>query len=96
MKVVVKVIGSASGGYTPHNNRYVRKWNPHTKFGTLDLVSVKYPQLAREFEFFEVLEEWKMVSNTQETRPDGKPNRPLTGVTIEIVKMEGLDNIEEI
>jgi len=89
MAVIVRVVADANGGYTPHNGRYVLHWNPHTEAGVLELDSVKDPNLAYRFVNATVAgREWQTVSHVQATRPwDGKPNRPLTGVTIELVKV---------
>lgn len=35
----------------------------------------------------EALECWRAVSTTHPLRPDGKPNRPLTAFTVEVVKV---------
>ena len=34
----------------------------------------------------EALEYWRRISRTVPIRPDGKPNRPLTAFTIELVR----------
>lgn len=34
------------------------------------------------------MECWRTVSTTHPRRPDGKPNRPLTAFTVELVKVE--------
>ena len=84
---VVRVISRADGGDTPHDGRYVVSWNPHTRAGVLELTSTANLAEARHFLFPDALDTWKAVSKRQPTRPwDGKPNRPLTGVTIEIIR----------
>lgn len=86
---VVRVLEAAGGGDTPHDGRYVVRWNPHTLAGTLSLTSTANVAIARRFTREEAFAEWKAISRLQPTRPwDGKPNRPLSGVTIEIIPVE--------
>jgi hypothetical protein len=86
---LVRVLGAANGGGTPHDGRYVVNWNPDTEAGTLELTSTGEAAEARRFPFPEVFNEWKRVSRVQPLRPwDGKPNRPLTGIHIEIVRQQ--------
>ena len=79
---LVKVEGAADGSTTPHDGRYVVAWNPHTEFGTLELTSTADKAKAARFTNAQVFEEWNTVSRVQPRRPDGKPNKPLTGITI--------------
>jgi hypothetical protein len=82
---IVRVICAANGDVTPHDGRYVVRWNPHTQAGVLELTSTDYRPRARRFTMQEVHQEWSTVSRVEPTRPwDGKPNRPLAGVSIEI------------
>ena len=86
MAVVVKVLCAADGTRTPHDNKYVVWWNPHTPAGVLELESTMIKGLARRFESVtEALTEWRTVSSVQTYRPwDTALNRPLTGVTVTI------------
>jgi hypothetical protein len=87
MSVLVKVASLADGGKTPHDGRYLRRWNPHTEFGTCEIDTTASRAKAKRFaDAGEVLAQWKTVSRAQTFRPDGNLNRPLTGLTIEIVK----------
>ena len=80
---IVQIVGAADGSHTPHDNKYVKSWNPHTRAGILELTSTSNIAEARRFENGEEFEEWRTISNVQKTRPwDGRPNRPLTGITI--------------
>lgn len=82
-EVIVQVVGAASGISTPHDGRWVVAWNPNSKYGILLLTSTADRTLARRFESPEqVLIEWKTMSKRNPFRPDGKINRPLTGLTI--------------
>lgn len=91
MPVVVKVVCKADGNPTPHGGRYVVTWYPHTDAGeplmqsTDDIVRAKrWPDSCQ------ALEEWRTISNLEPVRPwDGQPNRPLTGLRVEVVNVEG-------
>ena len=89
MSCVVVVRGLADGGRTPHDDRYVVRWNQHTRFGTCDIDTTAEREKAKHFtNAGEVFAQWKTTSQVQPRRRDGKPNRPLTGLTIEIIKDE--------
>ena len=83
---IVKVVGVAAGGDAgPHANRYVKQWNPHSPFGECWIDTVAEPWEARRFaDLAQVVREQRTVSRVQQHRPDGKPNRPLTALTIQI------------
>lgn len=84
--VVVRIMGRADGGKTPHDGRYVAAWSAHSSAGTLALTSTAELARARRFTRREAFCEWREVSRLQPRRPwDGRPNRPLTGITIELV-----------
>ena len=84
---VVRVLGAADGGVTPHDGRYVVNWNPHVTAGTLELTSTDDMAQARRFPWPDVFDEWKRVSRVEPRRPwDGKPNSPLTGIHIEVIR----------
>jgi hypothetical protein len=83
---VVLITGAADGTPTPHDGRYLVAWNPHTEYGALELTSTdRRIEAYRFFRPVEVLFQWQMVSNVEPWRPDGQPNRPLTGITIQVV-----------
>jgi hypothetical protein len=83
MAYVVLIIGSPSAK-TPHDGRWLVAWDPNTEAGTLSCTSTDEVREARQFERAgDALDEWKTISSVQPTRPwDGKPNRPLSGLTI--------------
>ena len=84
-QVIVQVVGAASAIETPHDGGYVVAWNPHTQFGMLELTSTPERRLAHRFDGpQEAISQWQAISKYYPMRPDGKPNRPLTGITIAI------------
>lgn len=88
MICIVKVMGAANMQPTPHDGRYVQSWNPDTKFGELELTSTDKVEEALKFVSpLVALEEWRTISSVQQVRPDGAPNRPLTGLTLKIEKV---------
>jgi hypothetical protein len=83
---VLKIVSDAAGRDTPHDGRYLATYNPNTKYGTLDMTSTADIGEAMRFvDASDVHAVWTAVSKLQPTRPDGKPNRPLTGLTIELI-----------
>lgn len=87
MSVLVKIASLADGSKTPHDGRYLKRWNPHTEFGTCEIDTTADRAKAKRFaDVVKALAEWKTVSRRQTYRPDGELNRPLTGLTIEIIK----------
>ena len=85
----VKIVGLANGQPHPiHSGRYVVSWNPHTRAGTLDITSTADLAQATRFALREVFDTWRAISKRQPRRPwDHKPNRPLTAITVEIVRL---------
>lgn len=84
---VIRIVGTANGTRSPHDGRYVVRWNPHTRFGTLALHSTAEVAWARRFTAEEAVREWKTISRVEPRRPDGEPNRPLSGLTCELVEV---------
>jgi hypothetical protein len=86
---VIKILGDASCGPTLHDGRYLLAYNPNTPYGTLDLTSTDDIAKAKRFaDAGDLHAEWTAISKLQPTRPDGKPNRPLTGLAIELVRVD--------
>jgi hypothetical protein len=88
--ILVRFVCAADGSPTSLDGRWVMRWNPHTKAGTLDLVSTTELAQARRFSSAqEVPTEYRTQSRVQSKRPwDKQPNRPLAGVHIEMVPEE--------
>lgn len=89
MTHIVRVVGLADGTPGPHADRYVVRWNPHTEFGTCEIDTTDDPNKARKFDSMATAhDEWRTISKVQPRRPDGKPNRPLAGLTVEITRLD--------
>lgn len=86
---IVKIMGGANGGRTPHDGRYVTEWNPHTRAGVLKITTTSDINEARRFKNGEEFDQWRAQSKVQPLRPwDNRPNRPLTAVNIESIKID--------
>jgi hypothetical protein len=82
---IVQIVGSQNGVETPFDGQFVVEWNSNVPAGTLEMETTTDPRLARRFETGEAMREWREVSQIQPIRPwDGRPNRPLTALTINI------------
>ena len=83
---VIRVVEFASGADCPIAGQYLESFDFEAHdgrgFGTFTAVAaraMKFPGAAEAWAF------WGTRSKTRPTRGDGKPNRPLTATTIEIV-----------
>lgn len=82
---VIRVIGFANGVPCPHAGLYVQTFDFDAHDGrglgifTPDKVdALKFPDGQAAFLF------WQTQSKVKPTRPDGRPNRPLTAATVDI------------
>ena len=80
MSVAMKLEGvPLDGVVTPYDGQYVKEWNA-TKdvlVTTTNILEAKrYPSII------EAREDWMQVDQRHPLRPDGRPNRPLTGYSI--------------
>lgn len=65
-------------------NGYLKSYDPHTPDGRGYFETTDSRDEAMKFaDLVEFHECWTQVSNTRPTRPDGKPNRPLTAFTVQ-------------
>jgi hypothetical protein len=85
---IVKIIRAADGTATPHDGRYIVRWHPHVRHGTLAVTSTADIEQATRFTLREILETRRSISRVEPYRPDGEPNRPLAAITIEITEVE--------
>lgn len=59
--------------------------DPRIAYPTGDLTTTTDPTLAMVFPTFEAAwEVWRAQSTRTPLRPDGKPNRPMTAMTVEL------------
>jgi hypothetical protein len=86
MKQVIKIVASPSGDRTIDDHRYLTFYDPAGAHGTIKSSADIADALVFD-DAAAALTCWRQVSPTHPTRPDGKPNRPLTAFTVEIVKV---------
>lgn len=91
MAFVVQIIGAAAGSpKTEHDGRWLISADPHTPYGELAMTTTDDRAKATRFDDIAGLFRlWRTVSKVQLVRPtDGRPNRPLTGMSF-IIESEG-------
>jgi hypothetical protein len=87
MKQALKIFGSALGNETEFDGKYVKTYDPdHGEHGRLTVTADLQDAMHYE-DAGAALEVWKAVNRNHPTRSDGKPNRPLTAFTVEMVNV---------
>lgn len=90
MKHALKIVGVPIDlPFTPiEEGQYVKTYQASGGFGRGFLEVTDDIAKALQFDnTVDALECWRAVSTTHPLRPDGKPNRPLTAFTVELVKV---------
>ena len=83
------VVGAANGHPTEYDGQYVQTFDPDYEDGLGRVWTTRYLSEARVFSTVaEALEFWRTQSTVKPLRADGKPNRPLTALTVETVPVE--------
>jgi hypothetical protein len=94
MSALIQIVGVASGEPSDADGGYVKHYDPSGNEGRGDLVLTRHRGQAKRYPSkAAAMDEWKRVSATHPTRPDGKPNRPLSAFSVAIVDEE-LDGFE--
>jgi hypothetical protein len=90
MTVIIQIVGLASGEPSDAAGLYVQEYTPDGYGGRGDAVLTPRESKAKRYaSSVEAMEHWRQVSSTHPVRPgDGRPNRPLTAFTIEIVTVD--------
>lgn len=88
MSVVIRIVGLAGGERAPQGeSMYVQSYTPDGNEGRGEVELTTYRSAAKQYaDAAEAHQEWARVSRTHPTRSDGKPNRPLSAFTIEVVQ----------
>ncbi len=86
---VIQIIANAAGFPCPFAGEYLMTFDheAHDGRGEIDTTTrlsraMKFKTSIKAFEFY------GRVSKSRPTRPDGKPNKPLTAFTVLITKVE--------
>jgi hypothetical protein len=94
---VMQIVSLVSGDQaTAFDGQYLEEYDPgrngHDPHGRPMLAHVKTtpdPHRAMRFKTAgEAMDLWQAVDPRQPTRPDGRPNRPLTAFTITLQRLE--------
>lgn len=85
MSYYIQAVGFANGAPCPHAGQYLQafdfEYNNGTGFGSFT------PEVEKAMRFDTAAEAmifWRTQSRTRPVRPDGRPNRPLTALSIEV------------
>jgi hypothetical protein len=86
---VIQIVGLANGrpigGY---KGMYVASYDPDAFGGRGEIVFTGTLSAAKQFpDQAAAFECWRQRSTVEPSRPDGKPNRPLTAYTVEMVRV---------
>jgi hypothetical protein len=87
MAKVIKFVCGVDGRDTPLDGRFLVAYSADSLFGDLAVDTTDDIAKAQRFaDVVEVHKIWRAVSKLEPRRPDGKWNRPITGMTIEILE----------
>jgi len=75
----------------PLKGEYLVDYDPEAEHGRGYVVTTPDVEKARRFTFAEAWATLGAVPRSKPTRPDGKPNRPLTATTWQILPIERAD-----
>lgn len=83
---VIQLMEHANGSPCPHGGRYLVDFDFSARDGWGgNAVTTEDPRKAKKFASAEdALLYWQTQSVTRPLRPDGRPNRPLTAITVKI------------
>lgn len=89
MKYAIGIANPAGGpDFLKTPTRFVRSYDPNAMDGFGLYTETGDPSKALLFDTFEAAwEAWRQQGTKRPFRPDGRPNRPLTALTVSIVSM---------
>jgi hypothetical protein len=83
---LIKALGFVNGTPCPHAGQYLSRYDPDAHEGQGWADFTHDPRAALRFvDAAAALKLWRSTSKVLPKRPDGKPNRPLTALSIEIL-----------
>jgi hypothetical protein len=89
MKTVILAVGFANGEPCPHSNQWLASFDHEAFGGQGHGVFTKDPDFAMRFpDAAAAMAFWGRQSITKPRRPDGRPNKPLTALTVVIETMD--------
>jgi len=81
-------VGFANGGDCPHAGEWLKSFDHEFDEGRGFGEFTRDPKRALRFTTREAaMEFWRRSSTIKPLRPDGRPNRPLTGLTVSVTKL---------
>jgi hypothetical protein len=85
---VIRAVGFTNGRPCPHEDQFLKNFN-HDAYGGQGYGEfTARPSEAKQFDsYLDAIEFWNKCSMVKPLRPDGKPNRPLTALTMIIEKL---------
>lgn len=87
MKHALKICGSALGNASEFDGQYVKTYDPHDGVHGRIEVTADLQHAMHYDDIAAAMTEWKRINKNHPWRPDGKPNRPLTAFTVELVNV---------
>jgi hypothetical protein len=88
MTAVIRAIGFANGVSCPHAGEWLKSFDFEAFHGQGHGVFTGDSDEALRFDTkAEAMIFWRTQSRSKPWRPDGKPNRPLTALTVEIEEL---------
>ena len=89
MTAVIRLVCWADGRPTGLDGQYLVSWTQKPDDGTLKVTAAVNPADAFQFPTAaEALAAWREQSVDRPLRYDGKPNRPLTALTVEVLSLD--------
>lgn len=89
MRYVIRAIVWADGGACAFSGQYLQAFDPQDSGGLDTVIFTPEHTKAKTFQTSTAaLEFWRTQSHSVPVRPDGKPNRPLTAITVEIFDLD--------
>lgn len=91
--ILMKIVGFADGSTSEYDDQFLERFDPEYDHGLGRIWTTPDPDKAMRFtSLAEALTTWKTQSTVRPLRADGKPNRPLTAVTVTFVDTEKHDD----
>jgi hypothetical protein len=89
-QTVIKIVGLANGEPSVFDDQYIVEFDPGRdgtepgtgRFMRCHLVTTPDIREATVFDAMDAIKLWRSVDPREPTRPDGKPNRPLTAWSV--------------
>lgn len=82
MPYVVQLVGVVTGQKTPFDGQYLKYYDPSAHDGVGEIRTTPLAKDALHFDSFK--DAMYVYRLSYGTRPDGRPNRPLTAYSVEI------------